>query len=253
MSQPVSILIVDDDDKLRHLLIDTLQSLGYNATGATNGEEALSLLTQEKIDLVITDVKMPYLDGIKLLKEVKKKNPQLPILMITGYSFAFPAEQALKAGADGFLAKPFRIGRIEELIQSALSKKKTTPSTSSAASRKILVVDDDPTLLEILLETLETLGYESAGAVNGQEALSKLKNRSFDLVITDIRMPHLDGLSLLRNVKEINPKIPVIMITGFSLAYPSQRALREGADGYLVKPFRIDKIEELVKNLLSEE
>jgi len=231
---------VDDDEVIRNLLIDTLTTMGYQTWGAANGEEALAALNQKKVDIVITDVKMPKVDGVRLLKKIKEIQPDLPVLIITAYSFAYGQDQALKSGADGFLAKPFRIGKMEELIKTALTHKKTNTSVPPEV------------LVSMLQETLNAMGYQALGSTDGEEALKKVDKEEFDLVITDIRMPKMDGISFLRALKEKKPKMPVIMITGFSLAYTQQRATQEGADGYLVKPFKIEKIEELVKNLLQE-
>src|SRR5574341_442429 len=252
MEKIAKILVVDDDEVIRHLLVDTLTSLGYQSWGAANGEEALASLKQKRIDIVITDIKMPKLDGVKLLKKIKETQPDLLVLIITAYNFAYSQDQAVKSGADGFLAKPFRIGKIEELIKSALTQKKSGAPVSSEAAKKILIVDDDEILVSMLIETLDSFGYQAQGAKNGEEALQKIDSSEFDLVITDIRMPKMDGISFLKTLKEKEPKLPVILITGFSLAYTQQRAIQEGADGYLVKPFKIEKIEELVKNLLQE-
>lgn len=252
MEKNAKILVVDDDEVIRNLLIDTLSSLGYQTWGAANGEEALAALNQKKVDIVITDIKMPKVDGVRLLKKIKEAQPDLPVLIITAYSFAYSQDQALKSGADGFLAKPFRIGKMEELIKSALSNKKTSTSLPPELSKKILIVDDDEVLVSMLQETLNAMGYSAQGSSDGDQALKKIESEEFDLVITDIRMPKMDGISFLKALKEKKPKMPVIMITGFSLAYSQQRAIQEGADGYLVKPFKIEKIEELVKILLQE-
>jgi CheY-like chemotaxis protein len=87
---------------------------------------------------------------------------------------------------------------------------------------------------------------------DGERALGQLKTQDFDLVISDIRMPKMDGITLLKNIKEMVPQLPVVLITGFASSYPPQRALQEGADGYLAKPFRIEKMDELLRDLLYE-
>ena len=247
------ILVVDDDDRIRTLLIDTLSALGYNSLGAKDGDEALSLLLTEKLDLVITDVRMPKLNGLALLKNIKNQNPLMPVLIITGYNLAFAKERALENGADGFLAKPFRIGKIEELIQKALGIKTVIPDEKPYRLKKILVVDDDEELRNMLLEVLSSLDYFPIGVEDGEQALSQLKIQDFDLVISDIRMPNMDGLTLLKNVKQTSPELPVVMITGFPSTCPVQKAMQEGADGYLAKPFRIEKIDQLMRDILYEE
>jgi DNA-binding NtrC family response regulator len=244
--------VVDDDDRIRSLLMDTLSALGYHALGAKNGEEALSLLETEELDLVIADVRMPKMNGLSLLKNIKGKNPLLPVLIITGYNFTYTKDQAMESGADGFLAKPFRIGKIEELMRKALGIKGTAKDKPYRL-KKILVVDDDDQLRDMLLEVLGSLDYFPIGVKDGEEALNQLKIQDFDLVVSDIRMPKMDGLALLKNVKEKAPDLPVVMITGFPSSCPVQKVMQEGADGYLAKPFRIEKIDELMRDLLSGE
>ncbi|MGB2980798.1 MAG: response regulator [Candidatus Zixiibacteriota bacterium] len=246
------ILVVDDDERIRSLLIDTLSALGYHALGAKDGEEALSLLETEKLDLVITDVRMPKISGLSLLKAIKSRNPLLPVLIITGYNFAYTKDRAMEGGADGFLAKPFRIGKIEELMRKALGVKGTA-GDKPYRLKKILVVDDDEQLRDMLLEVLGSLDYFPIGVEDGEEALSQLKIQDFDLVVSDIRMPKMNGLTLLKNIKKTDREIPVVMITGFPSTCPVQKAMQEGADGYLAKPFRIEKIDELMRDLLYGE
>lgn len=246
------VLVVDDDDRIRSLLLDTLSALGYHALGAKNGEEALTLLETEKLDMVITDVRMPKMNGLSLLKNIKNLNPLLPVLIITGYNFTYTKDQAMEGGADGFLAKPFRIGKIEELMRKALGIK-TTTKEKPYRLKKILVVDDDDQLRNMLLEVLGSLDYFPIGVEDGEKALNQLRIQDFDLVVSDIRMPKMDGLTLLANIKKMAPDLPVVMITGFPSACPAQKAMQEGADGYLAKPFRIERIDDLMRDLLYGE
>lgn len=253
MTEKAKVLVVDDDHKIRELMTDTLSALGYTTFGAKDGKEALSFLKTQKMDLVIADIRMPQLDGISLLKTIKNQQPDLPVLIITGYDFNYAMDQALDGGADGFLAKPFRIGKIEELIKSVLGIKTPSEEKAKVLSKKILVVENDPTLRKMLLETLSSLDYQPMGAENGEEALNRMDQEKFDLVITDIRMPRMDGITLVKNLREKKSKIPVIVVTGYPKAYPAEKILQVGADGYLAKPFKVQKIDELMQSLLEEE
>lgn len=252
MDGVIRVLVVDDDAKMRELLLDTLCALGYETLGAGDGEEALSLLEDEKIDLVITDIKMPKMNGAILLQEIKKKNPQLPVVLITGYNYIYPREQMIGKGANGFVSKPFRIGRIEELITRILNTKPNKSGGKDGSTRSILVVDDDEALRSVLEETLVSLNYEVTTASDGQDALEKLKQKNYDLIVTDIKMPKMNGKELLREVKQISPETPVIIITGYPETYSQQWIMEGGADGYLTKPFHIDKIDKLIQELTLE-
>lgn len=113
------VLVVDDDANLLTLLVDTLTAIGYRATGASGGLRALELLAERAFDLMITDIKMPDLDGIQLLKRVRAAYADLPVLFITGVSLP---ETFAQASPDGLLMKPFRISQIEELIEKTLAE-----------------------------------------------------------------------------------------------------------------------------------
>jgi len=113
------------------------------------------------------------------------------------------------------------------------------------------VVDDDPQLLKMLVDTLTGIGYKTAAASDGIEALDMLRQDdadTFDLMITDIKMPNMDGLGLLKRARRYHPDLPVLFITGVA----SEDIIGEASpDGFLAKPFRISRLEELIENALA--
>jgi len=111
------ILVVDDDQVIRDLIISFLTFSGYEASGAQNGQEGLDIVLSHHPDLVITDIHMPLMNGFQLLKAIKKIGPDIPVIFITGYAHLrrFFSEQS--ARADGFLEKPFNLETLNNLIQ----------------------------------------------------------------------------------------------------------------------------------------
>jgi two-component system response regulator PilR (NtrC family) len=123
---------------------------------------------------------------------------------------------------------------------------------------RILIVEDEKSMREVLKILLEEEGYETASAPEGLEAIEKLQQDIFDIVITDINMPKADGFEVLRKVKEMSPSTMVIMITAFGTAESTIEAMKLGAYDYIHKPFKIDEIRLIVgkaieKKRLSEE
>lgn len=116
------------------------------------------------------------------------------------------------------------------------------------SKRKILVVDDDINMLELLIDTLDAIGYQAVGVDNGQDALRKLKKENFDLVISDIRMPRMDGIELLKKIRQDYDDMPVLFITAVD---SSDMIASATPDGILSKPFRISHIEKLIKSTLD--
>jgi two-component system nitrogen regulation response regulator GlnG len=114
----------------------------------------------------------------------------------------------------------------------------------------ILVVDDDDVIRETLQELLSA-DYSCQTAATAEEALAKLEAQSFDVVLTDISMPGLNGMELLKRVVEKYPGTPVIIISGHSDQDHAQGLIRRGAFDYLLKPFRLEVVESSVKRAIA--
>ncbi len=117
-------------------------------------------------------------------------------------------------------------------------------------AKKILIVDDNPNMSSLLCEMLEVFDYESVRANDGTQALNELQNGQFSMVITDMRMPNMTGLELLKEVKSRYPKIPVVLISGYSVNEIEARAEDIRPDGFLGKPLMMSDIERLLNTLL---
>jgi DNA-binding NtrC family response regulator len=117
-------------------------------------------------------------------------------------------------------------------------------------ANKILIVDDNPNMSSLLSEMLEVFDYESVLASDGNQALNELENGEFSMVITDMRMPNMSGMELLREVKERFPKVPVVLISGYTGTQIESEAESLRADGFLGKPLMMSDIEKLLNDLL---
>ena len=121
-----------------------------------------------------------------------------------------------------------------------------------AGAARLLVVDDEPKICDLFEAIFKSDEYEVDTRPNGAEALQQLRESSCDLVITDIKMPGMDGFELARRVKELDPGLPVIIITGYATVDTAVQALREGADDYLTKPFSIEEVRRVVAEALEQ-
>jgi len=120
------ILVVDDEQSLRDVLSIMLKRAGYAVTSAMDGEEAIELLNKEIFDLVITDLRMPKIDGMEVLKAVKSASPGTVVLIITAFASADSAVEAMKQGAYDYLTKPFQVDEVQLIIRNALEKRRLT-------------------------------------------------------------------------------------------------------------------------------
>ncbi len=118
----------------------------------------------------------------------------------------------------------------------------------AAEKFKILIVDDDVDLRELLIEAVRNWDYVADVAQDGQEALTKLRMEKYDLVVCDLMMPGMDGLTLLTKIKELDKDILVIIITGYATIETAVKAIEAGAYDYIAKPFRLDELMIVIKN-----
>ncbi len=116
---------------------------------------------------------------------------------------------------------------------------------------KVLVIDDEKSMREFLAIMLEKEGYEVDTAEEGPKALDLCKKELYDLVITDIKMPRMDGLEVLHRLKEISKETAVIMITAYASTETAVHAMKEGAYDYITKPFNVDEIKMVIRNALE--
>jgi len=118
-------------------------------------------------------------------------------------------------------------------------------------AEKLLIVDDDASMRMALYESLSSCGYDVETAENGIDALAKFKEGQFAGVVTDMRMPKMSGMDVLRGVKKISPQTPVILITAYGTVNTAVEAMKEGASEFIMKPFSLDDLEFAVKNVLA--
>lgn len=118
-----TILITDDDQSIREMLFDMIQIFGYDCNVASKAEEALKILDEGKFSIVISDIKMPEIDGISLTKLIKERYPEIDVVIITGYDTEYSFKDVIKAGASDFVTKPFGVDELEAKLNRIIREK----------------------------------------------------------------------------------------------------------------------------------
>jgi two-component system response regulator PilR (NtrC family) len=116
---------------------------------------------------------------------------------------------------------------------------------------RILVVDDDESIRDVLTESITSLGHEVNTAVDGLDGVAQYKSGEYDVVITDLKMPRMDGLELLQEIKKYRKDTIILVITGYPTIDSSVQAIKMGAYDYITKPFRIEELEIVINNALE--
>jgi len=152
----------------------------------------------------------------------------------------------------------FRKRDIDAWLESQRSRSGRGVATSSrqavpvAGRPRILVVDDESAIRELLSKTLALAEYDVDLAPDGRTALERLRIIPYDLLITDLKMPGIDGLTVVREARRLKADIPVLIITGFSTEASAIEAVNLGVSGYLTKPFRVPRVLAAAAKALGE-
>lgn len=169
------ILVVDDELGMREMLQLELGSQGYQVAVASNGKEALEQIRGQKFDLVISDLKMPQMDGMTLLGEIKGRDPKIEVIIATGYGTVESAVTAIKKGAYDFILKPFNLEELNMLIERVLEKKEfKTLVALYEASQAIFSTMELNKLLELMMDMSLTVLGADEGSIMLLDAKKKL-------------------------------------------------------------------------------
>ncbi len=235
-----SILIVDDLKNMRLTLGGVLEDEQHNVVIVEDGYQAIEAVRNTHFDAVFMDIKMPGINGVQTFREIKKIDPKTMVIMMTAYSVEDLVREALEEGAYAVVYKPFDITRITAIIGELLK------------DVLILVVDERFSDRESLKAILEDKGYRVATAKDGAEAIKMVKSQHYDIIFLDARLPDMNGLGTFEQVKKIDPKAAVIMMTGYTEEELVSRAARDGAYACIHKPFDMEKVIALVETIAKE-
>jgi CheY-like chemotaxis protein len=240
--RPATILVVDDDVDTCANLSDILTDLGYHVDTAHGGPAALELARRRRYDIALLDFKMPGMDGLTLYRELRQVQAETVAIVITAFAGKATAEEALAAGAWRVLPKPVDFLKLLGLVDQALGQP------------LVLVVDDDPDLCSALWDLLRERGFRVALAHDDNEANRRLKDRNFKVVLIDMKLPHGDGATVFRLVRQAYPEARTVVITGARPEVDQQlrQVLAEGADAVCYKPFDVPQLLQTLSRLAGE-
>jgi DNA-binding NtrC family response regulator len=125
----MKILVVDDEEGARELFNTILTDEGYEVTLANNGQDALSRMQGDSYDLVVTDIKMPGMDGLQLLQEIRRAGSQADVIMVTAYGEVESYLKAMSLGAAEYINKPIRIKELKRIVHKVLTERKARPGS----------------------------------------------------------------------------------------------------------------------------
>ena len=239
MDDKASILIVDDDAGMCETLSDIMEDKGYYTAIALDGYVAIEKVKEMDFDVILMDIRMPGMNGVETLKEIKSINPETAVVMMTAYAVEDLIMEALREGAYSVLYKPFDMERMIRLIDRIRKE------------GLVLVVDDDRDHCEVFKDVLEERGYQVSIALSGEEAIEAAQENSYDMIFIDVKLPNMNGLETYLALKELNPQAVAVMMTAFRREVKDivAEALEKDAYTCLYKPFDVEGVIQLVDRI----
>lgn len=219
------VLIVDDERSVRMTLAANLELEGFEVTEAESGERALELLSQQPFDLILSDVRMPGIQGLELFRRAKRIQPDVPLILMSAFAVETVIEQAVLEGVYTVLTKPFDVRDLASLI-------------ARAAKRPfVLVVDDEERDAKTTADALLACGIRARAVLNAEGALAAAQAGNIDVCVVDLVMPNMSGAELAEQIRALDPSIGIIAVSGYSVPALMGRAAAKGALACMRKPF----------------
>lgn len=255
MTTSFLILVIDDNDKIRKDICTLLMNEGYVIREAANAIEALEHIETIKPDLIIQDFSLPDMDGIELNKRLRShpNGKNVPILALTGFLNAVEETDAKSMNFTTFLIKPIAPAFLIEIVKEYLP---VSISESKDLGQKphILLVDDDPIQLKLLHIFFNQAGFKVTTAIDGIDALEKIKMQIPDAIVSDVLMPKLDGFELCIRIRQ-DPKfvnMPIILLSSkYIEAADKELAGKVGANAYLMRTSDPKELFETLEKLIK--
>jgi two-component system response regulator HydG len=237
MNQKMQVLIVDDDQHMADTLADILALHDYDATKAFSAQEAIEKVKQVLFDCVLTDIRMPGMNGVELFHQLRQHQPGLPILFMTAFAANDLIQQGLESGAVGVLNKPLDIQHLLNFL------------TALAQEHIVTVVDNDPNFCSTLADILNRRGFRVAKVTNPHAGVNELIEKT-QILILDMKLNSISGYDVLKEIRVQHPNLPVLLVTGFrqEMITAVQKALELDVYAVLYKPLVIP---ELVQKLVE--
>ena len=285
LTAPVSVLYVEDDPDTRRQFAMILEHFFKRFAAAEDGNEAWELYRKQGYDLLITDVNMPGVNGIELVKRVCEANPGQEVVMISAENDHANMQRARELGVQEFILKPVDLDQLGGVIERACERVREKlqiggiideaalrpvletgrganesvriprmaqegdtfdKAVGLAATLSVLYVEDEEAIRGVTAEIFSQFFARVDTASDGAEAVMRLGDGAPDILITDIQMPRMNGLELIKYAKEKYPDLPVIITTAFGDQDYLISAIEMGVDRYVLKPIDEERITQVI-------
>ncbi len=249
------VLIVDDNLTNLTILQAQLQYWHLQPTLAASGVEALDILAgDDRFDLVLTDMQMPFMDGIRLSQTIRERHPKVPVILLSSVGDEYKKNHHQLFSA--VMTKPIKQQLLYKHMLEGLQQQgrfsvdgrqiqpRMPEELSATFPLRILVAEDNVINQQVIQFILEKMGYQPAIVGNGKEAVEAAEKTGYDIIFMDLQMPEMDGLEatrLIRHSGQTDQPV-IIALTANTMEGDEEECLRAGMNDYIGKPVKLDEL-----------
>lgn len=252
MENKSAILIIEDDNLIIKRLVKLLQMEGYETSTALEGKAGIQVLIERKnkIDLVLLDLRLNGINGFEVLQFIRHYPNPPCVIIITGFPSYENLTNCMKYKVFDFITKPIDYDYLSKRIKQGIKFYKERKRTVEQGN--ILIVDDEESVLERLKRPLEKENFNVFTASNGQEALKIYDNNRIEILFVDIRMPVMDGLTLIKEIHKRDKPVEILVMSGHGDIDEALESLKLGCYSFFKKPIDLPELIETIKISMYE-
>lgn len=249
------IILVEDDPMIGDIYQEKFNSAGFEATVVTSGKDFLDKIKEEKYDVALLDMVLPEMNGLDILREIKKRgkfNPEMKIFIFSNLNDKENYDKAIQNGADGYISKtqynPSQlVSEMQRFLNETQERKKNEEKQngnsdnaskhSENGKKKILFIEDEKVFLDMFVKKLEDEGYIVEKAENGAWGLKEALGKNFDLIVTDMVLLAMEGIDIIRRLRleEKTKDTPIIVLSASSTDERIKETKELGISDFFVK------------------
>ena len=264
----VSILIVDDNETNREILEGYLENTEAATETVSRGQEAFERIEENEYDVVLLDKRMPDMDGFDLLDELPDDSVGQSIVMLSSDGLDTTQRRAEDFDLGGLFVKPLSRRQLIDAVASVVEgespgQKRTKKRgeqralTTPGQSMSLLLAEDNANNRLVVNAYLEDEAVNIEEAQNGEEALERMRNREYDIVLMDLEMPKLDGYEVMRQFRDWEASNRethqhIVALTAHAMEGAEQKARDAGCDEYLAKPIDKERLLETIRDQVEQ-
>lgn len=200
MADTLSVLVVDDDRRIANTLVDILRTNGYDAHAVYSAEEALAEIELTEYNCLLTDIKMPGMNGIELMKTITSTLPNLPVILMTAFSSAKVIQIGMQAGVLATLTKPLEMNSLLAFFSSLRNE------------HFIIIVDRKPDVLDTLCTLLQKRGMDVVVSASAEDLSTTLASREKAIALLNLDLHTPETREILENIRKSNFSCPLVLV-----------------------------------------